>query len=619
MRRRRPALLATALLLSSLSAAPQAVSAAPNAPSRGTPAAQQVAPSVQKITLSGVSRSALPEAPQAAAPEHSEHADERLAASAPTPDTVPEVLTERTRTRKFGLVGFTWDQATTPAGAALQVRVREARGWTEWTTLSTSEDGPDPASAEGQRTATAATEPLFVDSADGVQVRVDTPDGSKPAQLQAVLVDPGESAADSALPASAAASATPSNAASVAPYVISRGQWGADESLRACNPDTNSTVQMAIVHHTDSVNNYSADDVPGMIRGIYAFHVQGRGWCDIGYNFLIDKFGRIFEGRFGGTDRGVVGAHAAGFNSVSTGVSMIGNFSLGGWSPQMIGAAQQVIGWKMAVHGGNPQGLVTVTSGGGPRYPAGTVVTLNVVSGHRDVGQTDCPGNNTMNLLPTIRSGAAYYVNLARGPVGHVDSIAPVPGGLSIAGWAIDVDTADPIYVWVNVSGVGNPAYANRSRPDVGAVYPGYGSNHGFSEWISKPPGTYSVCIHGVNVGPGASTLLGCSTVTVGGTPFGMLEGVHGVSGGINVSGWTIDPDTASPIFAWIDISGSAIAPSAGGARPDVAAAFPGYGPNHGYHVTVSRPPGFYTVCVWGVNVGAGQHGFLGCRQVQVT
>ena len=86
------------------------------------------------------------------------------------------------------------------------------------------------------------------------------------------------------------------------------------------------TIKAGFVHHTVNANDYTAEQVPAIIRGIYAYHTQSRGWSDIGYNFLVDRFGRIWEGRYGGVDRPVVGAHTLNYNEESFAMSAIGNF-----------------------------------------------------------------------------------------------------------------------------------------------------------------------------------------------------------------------------------------------------------------------------------------------------
>src|SRR6185436_11332750 len=159
------------------------------------------------------------------------------------------------------------------------------------------------------------------------------------------VVDPGTSDADSVQPAAGAA-----DAASAKPVIYSRAAWGANESLRRGAPSYGQ-VQLGFVHHTVSANNYTAAQVPAMIRGIYAYHVQSNGWNDIGYNFLIDRFGRTWEGRAGGMDKAVVGAQTLNYNSWSMGVSAIGNFDVARPTQAMTNAFKRVFAWKLALSG----------------------------------------------------------------------------------------------------------------------------------------------------------------------------------------------------------------------------------------------------------------------------
>ena len=112
------------------------------------------------------------------------------------------------------------------------------------------------------------------------------------------------------------------------PTIYSRAQWGADESIRNKSALRYGTVSAGFVHHTVNANDYTEAQVPGIMRSIYAYHVKSRGWSDIGYNFLVDRFGRIWEGRYGGVDKNVVGAHTLGYNDYSFAMSAIGNFDV---------------------------------------------------------------------------------------------------------------------------------------------------------------------------------------------------------------------------------------------------------------------------------------------------
>jgi len=147
------------------------------------------------------------------------------------------------------------------------------------------------------------------------------------------------------------------------------------------------------VHHTVNSNDYSRSDVPAIIRGIYAYHTRSLGWSDIGYNFLVDRFGRKWAGRAGGMRRAVIGAQVYGYNHVSTGIATIGNFETTTPSREMMRGVGRVVGWKLGLHG--------VRVGG--RYAQLDGDRFRAVSGHRDGGQTACPGINLYRRLDVIR------------------------------------------------------------------------------------------------------------------------------------------------------------------------------------------------------------------------
>ncbi|HEY5182050.1 MAG TPA: N-acetylmuramoyl-L-alanine amidase [Dermatophilaceae bacterium] len=181
--------------------------------------------------------------------------------------------------------------------------------------------------------------------------------------------------------------------------------------MRTCSPDYSRTLKVGFVHHTVTSNNYAPSDSAGIVRGIYAYHVNGNGWCDIGYNFLVDQYGQTFEGRFGGMDRPVIGAQAGGFNTDTFGVAALGTFTTATPPAAMLASIGRVLGWKLGLHGRNARGSAVLTSGGGPytQYPAGTPVMVGVVSGHRDVDLTECPGNALYAQIPALRYQAASY------------------------------------------------------------------------------------------------------------------------------------------------------------------------------------------------------------------
>jgi uncharacterized protein with LGFP repeats len=182
------------------------------------------------------------------------------------------------------------------------------------------------------------------------------------------------------------------------------------------DPDYGS-VQMAFVHHTVNANDYAPEDSAGIVLGIARYHRDSNGWNDIGYNFLVDKYGQIFEGRAGGIDQPVIGAQAQGYNSVSTGVACLGTFESVAQTEAGMDALARVIGWKLSLHGVPVDGQVTVISAGGPsnRHPAGTAVTLNRISGHRDGDSTSCPGSTLYGQLADLRVRAGRYAVASSG------------------------------------------------------------------------------------------------------------------------------------------------------------------------------------------------------------
>jgi uncharacterized protein with LGFP repeats len=146
-----------------------------------------------------------------------------------------------------------------------------------------------------------------------------------------------------------------------------------------------------------------------MVRGIYAYHVKSNGWSDIGYNFLVDRYGRAYEGRAGGIDRYVLGAHTGGFNVDSFGVSLLGDFSTVPPSDGTMDTVSRILAWKLGSAYRDPRGTAVLTSAGGgtSKFPAGRAVTFDVVSGHRDAGNTSCPGATTYARLPALRTSVA--------------------------------------------------------------------------------------------------------------------------------------------------------------------------------------------------------------------
>ena len=294
------------------------------------------------------------------------------------------------------VVGVTWPKGAVSAGDKYQIRTLSGATWSQWQSLSSADGGPDPAEAA---TATAGTDPYVVTGASKYQVRSVTTDAKVPAAAAVQVVDPGTSGADSVQPAPGAAAA-----ATAKPTIYTRAQWGANESLRRGAPSYGK-ILLGFVHHTDSANSYTASDVPAMIRGMYAYHVQSLGWDDIGYNFLVDRFGRIWEGRYGGMTRAVVGAQTLNFNSVSMGVSAIGNYDVAAVPQPITDAFKRIFAWKFSLTGIPATGTVVANG-----------KSLQRVAGHRDAFATACPGRYLYAKLPEIRTGAAALIGAAKPP-----------------------------------------------------------------------------------------------------------------------------------------------------------------------------------------------------------
>ncbi len=191
------------------------------------------------------------------------------------------------------------------------------------------------------------------------------------------------------------------------PAIVSREAWGANEEIVRAAPIIAPTVRLAVVHHTAGTNSYTRAQSAAIVRGIEVYHVQGNGWNDIGYNFLVDRFGTVYEGRGGGIDRNVVGAHAQGFNTGTVGVALIGNFVAAVPTQAQRDALVRLLAWRLDVAHLDPRSTAVFTSGGNAKFRAGKLVTLRAISGHRDTGPSECPGGQAYALLPALTSRVA--------------------------------------------------------------------------------------------------------------------------------------------------------------------------------------------------------------------
>jgi N-acetylmuramoyl-L-alanine amidase len=302
--------------------------------------------------------------------------------------------------RRFDLLGVRGAQA---ARGRFEVRVRRRGGsWSPWVPLAVHGDhAPD--TGTGER----ASDPVWAGGCDELQLRASRRlRGALRVHFVAVPAPRRRTAR------ARAATADPKRQfptqPGTPPPIIPRTAWGADSVPPRSAPDYG-VVQMAFVHHTVTANDYTPEQSAAIVLGIAKYHRDTNGWNDIGYNFLVDQYGQVFEGRAGGVEQAVVGAQAQGYNSQSTGVAVLGTFSDAPIPEAAAASIARLLGWKLSLHGVPCEGGLTIVSGGGSlnRYPSGTPVAMQRISGHRDGDQTECPGNALYVQLPELRRRAA--------------------------------------------------------------------------------------------------------------------------------------------------------------------------------------------------------------------
>ncbi len=395
-----------------------------------------------------------------------------------------ETVREIHQDTPFSMVALTSQDLT---GTSARVRAKKDDGaWGPWYETEPLEGvGADLPGPRG-------TEPVFVGRTTTVQIAVTRPSdapqtapappatggsgglrselGYVPANteqpfgqnINAVLISPPQAPADLLpLPNAATPPGQP-------PAIIGRGQWGADESMRCGQPRYDSRIQAGVVHHTAGSNDYTPQDSAGIVRSIYEYHTRTLGWCDIAYNALVDKYGQVFEGRAGGMTRPVEGAHTGGFNHNTWGVAMLGNFEVEPPTPIQLRTTARLLGWVLGQADVDPLGAVVLPSEGGAftKFPFGAAPTLPTIFTHRDVGNTECPGDAAYALMGQIRDIAARFND----PPGPAQLAEQLRGGAIFAKWE-SLGGKDSYLGWPTspeASGQGNARYVTFER---GAVY----------------------------------------------------------------------------------------------------------------------------------------------------
>lgn len=354
---------------------------------------------------------------------------------------VGAAVTHIVREAPIKMVAFTWER---PVDVDLKLRAKNPDGkWGPWTVLEQITRGQAPSAKNP-----VGTEPVWVGDAREVQVAASKDGLAIPAaetqggDLAQLAVGTASTVvtelATVALNALKATLISPESLLGLGssllspltggPQVVARQAWGADESIRCSQPVYSPQMRGAIVHHTAGSNDYTPQQSAEIVRGIYAYHARSLNWCDIGYNVLIDKYGQIFEGAFGGLDRNVEGTHTGGFNKETLGVSMIGNLEEVPPTAAMVSATGKFLRWRLGKAGLNPAGTATLTSEGfaGTKFAAGTQSNLPVISGHRDYNSTSCPGVHGYAALTAIRA-LAGGAPPAPEPTPPADPAAPAP------------------------------------------------------------------------------------------------------------------------------------------------------------------------------------------------
>jgi uncharacterized protein with LGFP repeats len=355
---------------------------------------------------------------------------------------------ELTQDTPFSLVALTGDLA----GTSTRVRAKRTDGsWGPWYQTEYETAAPDAVTPAGTNAAAGSagsggtsellegprsTDPVFVGTTTTVQIAVTRPIdapvtqapagpppsappdrdglGYKPASkeqpfgqnISAILISPPQ--------APARTQWTPPSGVMMPgqpPSIIRRADWGADESLRCGSPQYDNGIRAAVVHHTAGSNDYSPLESAGIVKAIYTYHSKTLGWCDIAYNALVDKYGQVFEGSAGGLTKPVEGFHTGGFNRNTWGVAMIGNFDDVPPTPIQLRTVGRLLGWRLGMDNVDPKGTVALESAGShyTTFPAGSTATLPAIFTHRDVGNTDCPGNAAYALMDEIRDIASHF------------------------------------------------------------------------------------------------------------------------------------------------------------------------------------------------------------------
>ena len=383
--------------------------------------------------------------------------DSSMAVTRGSNTVATDVIAART-TGRFSLVGVTWT-GEFDTSTVFKIRTRSHAQWSGWHTLHYSDDhGVDSDSTEAAG-ARIGTDPLITGESDGVALRLVSKSGRIPNDVELSLIDSPMTTQDrllartvrSAITPFASSVTSPQGAVVQRPNIVTRAQWGANESWRDATPRMGSSIIAGFIHHTATTSTYTPEQAPGQMRNLYAYFTKSLQYADMGYNFLVDKYGTIYEGRAGctvatmdtcdGPSLPVQGAHTAGMNEDTFAISVIGNFDTVKPSTNsaaaIVNSVANVAAWKFAPYGLYPKDTASITStdtSGKSRYDNGEVASTPVLSAHRDVGLTVCPGRYLYPYMDKIRTKATTLLK-------------PVLQNLSVSPALVDNEVSDSVTV----------------------------------------------------------------------------------------------------------------------------------------------------------------------------
>jgi hypothetical protein len=343
-----------------------------------------------------------------------------------------------------------------------------------------------PATTSSSTTSAATTSPATTPAAT-----------TSPSTTSAATTSPSTTSAATTSPSTAPSSpvsSLPTSPTQVGPPgMVSRSGWQADESLRRSAPTYTKSVKVVFVHHTDTTNDYACSESAAIIRSMYGYHVLSLGWNDIGYNFLVDRCGTLFEGRYGGADRAVLGAHTYGFNTDSTGIAVIGTYTVTPAPTAVLDTLARLAAWKLALSAVVPSATSSLTEAASDShgFTLGATYTFAGVSGHRDGYATECPGDGLYAELAAVRTSADRDAQLGGLALTAISGATAAGGrwyttGHLTVGWTSTVPADQVIGYDVLVDGRPAVSAAPTARSAAVALTPG---SHAVALQVRYVPG----------------------------------------------------------------------------------------------------------------------------------